>query len=256
MKIIYLANNRVGLQVLQWLKEQGEEITGLVIHPQGKQKFAEEIRSAAALPSGRVFYGTQLGEPAVLEAVRELEADIALSVYFGYILKGEMISIFPKGVINLHPAYLPYNRGAYPNVWSIVEGTPAGTTLHYVEEGVDTGDIIAQKEVPVEPVDTGETLYRKLEEASLALFRETWPLIREGKAPRIVQDKAAGTCHRTGDVEKIDEIKLDAAYCARDLINILRARTFPPHKGAYFTLEGGKRIYLRLQLLYEVELER
>ena len=147
----------------------------------------------------------------------------------------------------MHPSFLPYNRGQYPNVWSIVEGTPAGVSLHYVDEGIDTGPIIARKEVAVSMVDTGETLYRKLEQAMVELFREAWPKLKAGKAPRIQQGTENVTYHKTRDVEAIDNIELTQSYVARDLINILRARTFPPYRGAYFVHEG-RRVYLKLSL--------
>ncbi len=249
MRILYLGNNRVGWQVLKWLKEQSEEIVGLVIHPIRNQKYVSEILKVADLPSSQIFDGAELHKPAVMKAIRDLVPDIALSVLFNYILKPEFLAVFPQGVVNLHPAYLPYNRGQYPNVWSIIEGTPAGVTLHYIDAKIDTGDIIAQREVPVEPIDTGETLYRKLEQASVELLRETWPLIKEGKATRMPQSNEAGTYHRTEDVEAIDEIDLDRIYIARDLINILRARSFPPYEGAYFT-SNGKKVYLNLKLEY------
>ena len=134
-----------------------------------------------------------------------------------------------------------------------MEGTPAGVTLHYVDAGVDTGDIIAQKKVPVEPVDTGETLYRKLEKECVNLFKEMWPLIRTNRAPRFAQPRDAGSYHRIADVEQIDRIDLDRNYTAKELIDIIRARTFPPFRGAFFEHQG-KRIYLRLKLLYEDEL--
>jgi methionyl-tRNA formyltransferase len=70
---------------------------------------------------------------------------------------------------------------------------------------------------------------------------------------RFPQSSGTGTFHHSRDVETIDEIQLDRNYTARELINILRARTFPPHPGAYF-LDGGRKVYLRLQLLYEDEL--
>mgnify|MGYP003693610905 CR=1 FL=1 len=74
-------------------------------------------------------------------------------------------------------------------------------TLHYIDPGVDTGDIIAQKESAVSAIDTGETLYRRLELAALVLFAETWPLVRAGQAPRRAQAPDAGTRHRARDVE-------------------------------------------------------
>lgn len=250
MRIVFLGNNWLGWQALEWLHAQGEDIAGLVTHPPGRQKYGDEIRAAAHLPPEHVFDAATLRHPDTLTAIRALEADIALSVLFGYILKPDFLSIFPQGVVNLHPAYLPYNRGAYPNVWAIVDGTPAGTTLHYIDPGIDTGDIIARRQVPVEPVDTGRSLYGRLEQASLDLLKETWPLIRRGEAPRISQPDGEGTHHFVRDVEQIDAIDLDEPVTARRLIDVLRARTFPPYDGAYFVDETGRKVYLRLELTY------
>jgi methionyl-tRNA formyltransferase len=251
MRIVLFANNWVGWQAARWLKERGDNLVGLIVHPPERRKYGEEILKTVALPENRVFDGSQLRRPDTLQAVKNLRADIGLSVYFGYILLTEFFQIFPAGVVNLHPSYLPYNRGTYPNVWSIIEGTPAGATLHYIDAGIDTGDIIAQRQVPVEPVDTGKTLYRTLEEASLELLKDTWPLILSGQTGRRPQSsEEKSTFHRTRDVEKIDEIDLDRAYSARELIDLLRARTFPPYSGAYFRV-GNRKVYLRLELLYE-----
>lgn len=250
MRIVYLGNNWLGWQVLKWLVQQGENIVGLVIHPPSRQKFGAEILATAQLPASQVFYGSTLREANVLEAIRALKPDIGISILFGYIVRPEFLDLFPYGCINLHPAYLPYNRGAFPNVWSIIDGTPAGVTLHYIDANIDTGDIIAQRKVTIEAVDTGETLYHKLEQASLNLFKETWPLVKAGKAPRISQSGEAGTYHHTRDVEKVDEILPDKLYSGQKLIDILRARTFPPYRGAYITV-NGRKIYLRLELLDE-----
>jgi len=250
MRIFCLVNNWVGWQVLQWLQEQDEEIVGLAIHPPYRQKYGHEILKEAKLGPEFVFDGSSINQPEIIRKITALKADIGLSVFFGYILKPSFIRIFPKGIVNLHPAYLPYNRGSYPNVWSILDGTPAGATLHYIDPGIDTGDIIAQREVEVEPVDTGQTLYHKLEICSLELFKDTWPLIRHGTTPRIPQNDEIGTFHRISDIEQIDKIELDKLYTARELIDLIRARTFPPYDGAYF-IHQGRKVYLRLQLYYE-----
>ena len=76
----------------------------------------------------------KLKEPKVLEAIDALQPDIGLSILFDYILRSEFLELCPLGVVNLHPSYLPYNRGQYPNVWSIMDGTPAGVTLHYIDD--------------------------------------------------------------------------------------------------------------------------
>ena len=252
MRILFLGNNWLGWQILRWLKAQDENIVGVVVHGQDKAKHRAEIIECAGVAPAQVFNGANLRDSLVVNAIRALESDIAISVLFGHILCWEFIDLFPAGAINLHPSYLPYNRGAFPNVWSIIEGTPAGVTLHYIDAGIDTGDIIAQKQVAVSPTDTGETLYRRLELEALDLFSETWPLVREGKPPRQAFPANSGTAHRVRDIETIDEIDLAATYKAKDLIDRLRARTFPPYRGAYFRSDGRK-VYLSLNLAYGEE---
>lgn len=254
MRILYLGNNRVGYEVLRRLKSSGEDIVGLVVHPPDKRKYGEEIIAAADFDGTPLIYGDSLRDPETLRRIQSLEPDLGLSVFFGYILKQELLDLLPSGCINLHPAYLPYNRGAHPNVWSIVEGSPAGATIHYVDAGVDTGDIISQKRVDVAPSDTGESLYHRLESTCVELFTETWPAIRAGAAQVIPQGEDSGSYHKMIDLKSLDLINLDKTYVARDLINILRARTFPPYRGAYFE-NRGSRVYLRLQLDDESQME-
>jgi methionyl-tRNA formyltransferase len=245
MRILYLANNRVGWQVLQFLISRREDVVGLVVHPEERQKCTPEIIATSRLSPDRIYYGNEIAEESIQEEIRELKPDIGLSIYFGYLLSQKFLDIFPRGVINLHPAYLPYNRGVYPNVWSIIETNPAGVTLHYVDGGVDTGPVIAQEYVPVESTDTGRSLYRKLELSSVKLFKEIWPEVRAGKVSGRPQNPNEGTFHTKGDIEDIDRIDLDKSYRGRDLINIIRARTFPPYEGAYF-MDGHKKVYLRI----------
>ena len=252
MRILIVGNNWVGWQVTRWLREQGEMIVGLVLHPPSSRTYGEEIIRSAGTNPTCIFDGSLLRQEETLGKIRSLRADIALSLLFDFILQPRFLELFPAGVINLHPAYLPYNRGQYPNVWSIVERTPAGVTLHYVDSGIDTGDIIAQREVPIEPVDTGESLYRRLEQASVDLFIDTWPLIRAGKA-RGVPQRGEGTAHCRRDVNRIDEIDLNRSYPARQLIDTIRARTFSSYPGAY-VVHNEEKIYLRLSLLREQDL--
>jgi methionyl-tRNA formyltransferase len=251
MRVVLFANNRVGAQVAEIVRRAGDELVALVLHPEGRRRFGDETLAAAGLSADRVIDGSTLRDPAVVERLVALRADMGVSAFFGYILRKPVIDAFSAGVVNVHPALLPFNRGSYPNVWSIVEGTPAGVTVHYIDEGVDTGDVIAQREVPVRASDTGASLYRRLEDASSALFSEAWALLREGRAPRSPQP-TGGTSHRMKDVETIDEIDLDRTYTGRELIDLLRARTFPGYRGAYFR-HRGRRIYLELGLREEDE---
>lgn len=250
MRVVCLANNWTGWQVVAGLRRRGVELAGLVLHDEARRTYGEQILAAADLPPERVLDGSRLGDPGVLADLRAMNADLAISVFFAHIIKEPVLSLFPKGIVNLHPGYLPFNRGVYANVWAIVEGTPAGATLHYVDAGVDTGDIIARQRVEVRPDDTGETLYRRLERACVGLFFDAWPTLAEGRAPRTPQDPAAGSVHTHADVAALDRIDPAGQCRAGRLIDIIRARTFPPYKGAYVEVEG-KRYYLGIGISEE-----
>jgi methionyl-tRNA formyltransferase len=251
MRVVLFANNWVGWKVAERIRAAGDEIVAVVAHPAGRRRYGDETLAAAGIDADRVIDGATLRDPGVPERLAALGADFGVSAFFGYILRKPVIDAFASGVVNVHPALLPYNRGSYPNVWSIIEGTPAGVTVHYIDEGVDTGDVIAQREVAVGPTDTGASLYRRLEEASVELFAESWALLREGRAPRSPQP-TGGTSHKIKDVERIDEVDLGRNYTGRELIDLLRARTFPGYRGAYF-VKDGRRVYLELSLRYEDE---
>lgn len=254
MKIVFLGNNWLGWKAVEHLGELNENIVGLVLHSGSNRKFGNRIINCAGVDSDDIFEDKQLSDPSVIKAIDDRKPDMAISVLFSSILNKEFIRIFPKGVINLHPSYLPFNRGAYPNVWSIIDGTTAGVTIHFIDEGIDTGDILFQKKVSVEVFDTGESLYKKLENASLELFKKSWHKIKKGKFTTKKQYLDEGTYHITKDVENIDEIDLNKDYNALKLLNIIRARTYPPYKGAYFKYKG-KKIYLRLDLIPEKNLK-
>ncbi len=237
----------------EWLHQRGEDIAGLILQPPDDRRFADEILAALDLPADRVWTADQLRDADTLAELRELGPDIGISAFFGFILRPELIDLFPRGCINLHAALLPYNRGWHTNVWPILDGTPAGVTVHYIDPGVDTGDIIAQERIPIEPTDTGGSLHEKIIRRQVDLFKEIWPLIREGKTSRTPQDHSKTTGHRKAELEEISRIDLDRMYRAGDLIDLLRARTYPPYPSAYY-VDGEQRTYVRVELLREAEL--
>ena len=93
MRILYLGNNRVGYEVLRRLKSSGEDIVGLVVHPPDKRKYGEEIIAAADFDGTPLIYGDSLRDPETLRRIQSLEPDLGLSVFFGYILKQELLDI-------------------------------------------------------------------------------------------------------------------------------------------------------------------
>jgi methionyl-tRNA formyltransferase len=129
--------------------------------------------------------------------------DFIISYGYRHILKKDILDLFPFRAINLHISFLPWNRGADPNYWSIVENTPKGVTIHYMDEGLDTGDIIDQVEVEFDDHDTFATSYSKLHKEITNLFKKQWPYIKLGKCNRIKQ-KGKGSYHNSKDAPKID----------------------------------------------------
>lgn len=253
MKIFLMANHCVGLEVAEYLKKQrDDEIVGLCLHLPEKQKMADEIRSVVDLPSDRIFSAPDLDNSAQISHIKALGADIGLSCFWAYILHRPLFSIFPKGCINFHPGLLPFNRGTSPELWPFIEGTPAGVTLHYIDDGVDTGDIIVQREVSISPVDTGRTLYDKTLREITDLFKETWPSIRSGTITSKVQDHRKATLHYHRDRPRIEKLDLDAPTTGRQFLNLLRARTFPPYPGCWFE-ENGRRVNVSVRLEYADE---
>ena len=250
MNIVYFGNNWLGLKVLEWLIRDGNQISALVLHPMSTRRYGEQMLECLKNKAVLILDGSELSERKNVEALSSVRADIGISVMFGYILRRDIFELFPKHCFNLHTSYLPYNRGSYPNVWSIVDQTPAGVSLHKIDEGVDTGAIIAREMIEVLPVDTGKTLHERLTIAALELFQRSWKEIKNGYAVELDQKTSEGSSHKISDVDRIDFIDLEKLYKGKDLINILRARSFPPYKGAYFIYEGRK-IYINLSLYYD-----
>ncbi len=251
MRILLLANNWVGLEVCKFLRQKKETIVGLGIHEKERQRCTKEIIQASGVSKNTIFFAKELRTSATLSHITALKPDIIIAAFWAYILKPPLLSIPPKGCINFHPGYLPYNRGVNPNVWPFIENTPAGVTLHYVDEHIDTGDIIARKKVPITLIDTAETVYDKTLAAIVDLFKKTWPSIKTGKNLRTSQKNLSEkpTFHSLRDIEKIDKIDLNKRITTRKLLNILRSRSYSDRYYAYYE-ENGKRLYVRVQLSY------
>ena len=128
----------------------------------------------------------------------EMLEGVDFIISYGYRRKisKEVTDRFSGRAINLHIGFLPYNRGADPNLWSFLENTPKGVTIHYLDGNIDTGDIIAREEVSYDiENDTLRTTYKRLSDAIEALFCRVWPEIRGSNINSMPQL----TYHRAGD---------------------------------------------------------
>ena len=127
--------------------------------------------------------------------------DFLISYGYRFILKNDVLSLFDKSAINLHISYLPYNRGSDPNFWSFVENTPKGVSIHYMDVGLDTGDIIAQKELFFdENKESFASTYNILRQEIEILFIDNFKAILNKTATSKTQS-GSSTYHKVIDKE-------------------------------------------------------
>ena len=209
MKVVFLGVNDVGMRIYDWLCQY-------------------ETTTVKAL----------LTERSQLELVRELQPELIVSVGFDTLVPADVLSTPKFGAINLHPSYLPYNRGMSPNVWSIVEGTPPGVTLHYMNEKFDQGEIIARRRVDSDFSDTGKDLHRRLKDAQFELFPDIWPDIEADEVESMPQDSDDGTYHTVDDFRDLCELDPEATVEVKPFLDRLRALSFPPFDNAHIDVDG------------------
>jgi methionyl-tRNA formyltransferase len=209
IEVVFLGVNDAGMRVYDWLCDRSE-----------------------------VFVRSLLTTEEQLTVVEEVEPNLVVSCGYRHIVPESILDVPEMGCLNLHPAYLPYNRGANPNVWSIVEGTPAGVTLHYMDSTLDTGDIVARREVATDFSDTGKDLYQRLEDTQVELFQQTWPDVVGGNVSLTEQEQDEGTYHRTDEFKELCEIDGEETVQAKKFLDRLRALTFPPYDNAKIEVDG------------------
>ena len=135
--------------------------------------------------------------------VKELDPGFVVVYNYRSIIKEDVIGLLGNRIINLHTSLLPWNKGSSPNIWSFIDDTPKGVTIHRLEKGLDTGKILLQKELFFdEEKETLCTTYEKLNEEIVSLLCDNWEDIKNGKIP-LKDQETNGTYHRTADLEAI-----------------------------------------------------
>ena len=151
----------------------------------------------------------QTSEKITTELIYSNNINFIVSYGYCHILGKDILDIFHDRAINLHLSYLPFNRGADPNFWSFVENTPIGVTIHYIDEGIDTGDIIVQEKVKFDTKqDTLSSSYEKLHIAIQDLFKKNWQDIKTIGCKRQKQ-VGNGTSHKVKDKINLNHLLED-----------------------------------------------
>lgn len=199
MKIVYMGTPDFAVGPLEAMVEAGYEITAVVTQPD-KPKGRSDKLIPSPVKECALRYGIPVLTPKKIkasEAVEELkkyEADLFVVAAFGQILSEEILTMPRLGCINIHASLLPKYRGAAPIQWSIIDGEKeTGITIMQMDKGLDTGDILFQKVVPILDTDTGESLFDKLAEVGARFLVEVLPDIEAGNIHPIKQDEEKST---------------------------------------------------------------
>ena len=247
-RVFLITSHYMGVLYIDELLRAGENIVGVVAWP-GDAGFYEgwyvpeeyDVRTKAFQHYLPLYepHPNKLNSPEFVEIIRSLEPDYIISGYYGKIFKKQILSIPPEGCINIHPTGLPRYRGLSPYFTHMMFGDDRNNiTMHWLDPGVDTGDIIAQASVEVRPDDTGFECGHRLTEAGAAMFREYWPLVKEGKAPRVKQDESkASNFNFSWDIAEIDWAK-----SSTEIWNLVRCLTKP--LGGAWTMAGGYKMHV------------
>jgi methionyl-tRNA formyltransferase len=245
-KVLILASHKLEAKICPFLQECNDEVVHLYLAETEPAEFGQ-VAELYSLSEKNIFDAAVLNDKDHIERLKEIEFDFIILVYWPYLLKEEIFSLAKKGTVNFHPALLPINRGWYPHVHSLIDGSPLGVTLHAIDRDADTGPIWCQKEIKADIYDDAGSLYKKLQFEILQLFYENWPLIKTGKIKLKPQDESRAVFHKKSEISELDEIDLEQVYKAKDLINLLRARSFGDLGFAYYW-DDGKKVHLQIKL--------
>ncbi|GAB4276498.1 MAG: hypothetical protein Kow0056_07000 [Coriobacteriia bacterium] len=161
----------------------------------GLQRFMEEC--------GDTVVRTE--EPISAAQVQSENIDQIVSYGYKHIVTPEVLKAVHGRAVNLHISLLPWNRGCHPNVWSFLEDTPKGVTIHVMDEGVDTGDILVQQEVQLPTDATLRTSYEILSLQIEALFKKSWHAVRAGDI-RPQPQQGEGSFHKKEDLKAFESL--------------------------------------------------
>ena len=242
MKIVFMGTPDFSVGSLEALIKAGHEITAVVTQPDKQKGRSLEMSFSpvkeCALKYGiPVFQPERIKRPEAVETLKTFEADIFVVVAFGQILSKEILDMPKFGCINIHASLLPKYRGAAPIQWAIIQGEKeTGVTLMQMDEGLDTGAMLAKCVVPIEATDTGESLFDKLALAGAKLLIDTLPAVEAGTLnPQPQKDEES--CYAR--MIKKEMGRLDWKKSAAELERLVRGLNSWP---SAFTYLNGKTL--------------
>jgi methionyl-tRNA formyltransferase len=203
MRIVFVGTGEIGVPTLRALLHSEHEVAAVVTQPDkpaGREQRIEPppIKKAligrARAPGAPIFQRAKIKDPQAIEEIRRLTPDLIVVVAYGQILPRAVLDIPRLACLNLHASFLPRWRGAAPIQAAIAAGDrETGITVMYMDEGLDTGDILLQRSVEILSNDTGGSLHDRLAQIAPEALLDSLQLLATGSAPRIPQDNARAT---------------------------------------------------------------
>jgi methionyl-tRNA formyltransferase len=199
MRVLFIGTGEIGVPTLEALLKSEHDLIGVVTQPDkpvGRSQKVEPppIKKALGDRELAILQPARIKAPDALDGIRELGPDVIVVMAYGQILPGELLEMPKIACINLHASLLPRWRGAAPIQAAIAAGDPVtGITVMYVDEGLDTGDILLQHKIDIAPNETGGSLHDRLAGIAPVALLKALDLLAKGKAPRVPQDDAVAT---------------------------------------------------------------
>jgi methionyl-tRNA formyltransferase len=236
-KAVVFAYHNVGYRCLSVLLAHGVDVALVVTHRDNPKEtiWFDSVADLAALHGIPTITPDNPNTPEVIAQIRALQPDFFFSFYYREMLKRELLEMPRHGALNMHGSLLPKYRGRVPVNWAIIHGeTETGSTLHYMTEKPDNGDIVAQQAVPILPNDTALQVFQKVTVAAEMALNDVLPSLLAGKAPRIKQDLSKGAYFGG---RKAEDGVIAWSLSAQAVHNLVRA-VAPPYPGAMTQLMG------------------
>jgi methionyl-tRNA formyltransferase len=199
MRIVFIGTGEIGVPTLRALLNSEHEVVAVVTQPDkpiGREQRIEPppIKKGIARTKIPILQPAKIKDPQAIEELRALKPDVIVVVAYGQILPRDVLEIPRLACLNLHASLLPRWRGAAPIQAAIAAGDcETGITAMYMDEGLDTGNILLQRSVEILPNDTGGSLHDRLAQIAPEALLECLRLLAAGNAPRISQDNARAT---------------------------------------------------------------
>ena len=234
MKIIFCGTAQFAVPTLQGLMAEKHDIELVMTNPdepkgRGYEMQPSPVKQTASKAGLEVFQPLKLREPSSVEFLSKFQPDFIVVVAYGHIIPQWMIDLPKHGCINLHASLLPKYRGAAPIPWAIIRGeSVTGLTTMKIDAGLDTGDILLKKEVPIQAEDTTETLSERLSGVGADLMEESLSKLIRGEIQPQPQDHAQATF---APMLKKEDGRIDWTLRAEEIQR--RVRGLRPWPGAY-----------------------